>query len=71
MKAQQDHGLTGNAWTKRVGELRQMVNDLYDEGMFAPDEYVTYAVENYSDEFDDADIRIMRQEAERIYAANQ
>ena len=69
MKAQQDNGLTGNAWVKRVDELRQMVNDQYNESVSSPTEFVDYAVETYEDEFDAADIRIMRQEAERI--ANQ
>ena len=69
MKAQQDNGLTGNAWVKRISELRQMVNDQYNEGISSPTEFVDYAVANFDDEFDAADIRIMRQEAERI--ANQ
>ena len=70
MKAQQHHNLTGNAWTERVSELRQMVNDNYDESVQTPDEFVDYAVANYSDEFDAADVRIMRQEAERIVERN-
>jgi hypothetical protein len=68
MKAQQDNGLTGNAWVKRVDEIRQMVNDNYDEGVSTPGEFVEYAVETYEAEFDAADIRIMKQEAERIAA---
>lgn len=70
MKAQQDHGLTGNAWAKRVGELRQMVNDNYDESVSTPGEFVDYAVETYEAEFDAADIRIMRQEAESVAKRN-
>lgn len=68
MKAQQDHGFTDNAWVKRVGYLRQLVQDNYDESLATPAEFVDYAVENYEEEFDDADIRVMTREAERMSA---
>ena len=67
MKAQNEAGLTDNAWVERIGQLRQLVSDRYDTTQdTTPQEFVDYAVENYEEEFDDADIRIMLRHAEQM-----
>ena len=67
MKAQEERGLTDNAWVERIGQLRQLVSDDYDTSLnITPREFVDYAVENYEEDFDDADIRIMLRHAEQM-----
>lgn len=61
--------LTDSAWVARVGELRQMVNDLND----APaneaeiDYYLTSPDFFGNDDFDDADHTVLRREMQRQY----
>ena len=60
MKAQNEAGLTDNAWVKRIGELRQMVADQYDTTQnTTPREFVDWLVESAEEEFDSADERIL------------
>jgi hypothetical protein len=67
MRAQTEFNLTDNAWVERIGQLRQMVSDGYDTAWnTTPQEFVDYAVENYDEEFDEADIRIMLRHAEQM-----
>jgi hypothetical protein len=60
MRAQEEAGLTDNAWVERIGQLRQMVSDQYDPTRGAtPREFVDWLVENSAEEFDNADERIL------------
>lgn len=60
--------LTDNAWVDRIGELRQMVWDNYDTTIGTPDEFIEWFVDYDSEaEYHDDDIRILRQEAQRMY----
>jgi hypothetical protein len=58
--------LTDNAWVDRIGELRQMVWDNYDTTTATPDEFIEWFVDGEEAFYDD-DIRILRQEAQRMY----
>lgn len=46
-----DSGLTGNAWTERVEEIRQMVSDVQVAPTTARD--VEFYIEQFGLEFDD------------------
>lgn len=65
MKAQEDRGLTDNAWVERIGQLRQMVSDQYDPTTGATfNQFVDWLIENAEEEFDSADERILRRKAQ-------
>jgi len=51
MMGSNDSGLTGNAWTERVEEIRQMVSDVQDAPTTAED--VEFYIEQFDLEFDD------------------
>ena len=65
MRAQNEAGLTDNAWVERIGYLRQLVSDQYDtSNNTAPREFVDWMIESAEEEFDSADERIMLRHAE-------
>jgi hypothetical protein len=68
MRTNTTSNLTDNAWVQRIDELRQMVWDNYDTTA-TPDEFIEWFVdgEDAEEAFYDDDIRILRQEAQRMY----
>ena len=65
MRAQNEAGLTDNAWVERIGYLRQLVSDQYDtSNNTTPREFVDWMIESAEEEFDSADERIMLRHAE-------
>lgn len=65
MRAQNETGLTDNAWVQRIGQLRQMVSDQYDTSQnTTPREFVDWLIESADEEFDSADERILLRHAE-------
>jgi hypothetical protein len=65
MKAQEETNLTDNAWVRRIGYLRQLVDDQYDTTQnTTPQEFVDWLVDSAEEEFDSADERIMLRRAE-------
>jgi NADH:ubiquinone oxidoreductase subunit len=54
---------TDNDWVSRIGQLRQLIEDSYDEGTATPEEWVAWIAENV--ELDNDDIEFLRRELRR------
>lgn len=59
--------LTDNAWIERVGQLRQMVDDM-NPAPTTPEEIEWWLTEGWQD-LDADDVTVLRREIERKYGA--
>jgi len=57
--------LTDNAWVERIGQLRQLIADSYDENTDTPDEWIDWIVEESEYEVDQDDVDFLRREMKR------
>ena len=63
--------LEGNAWVRRLGELRQMVDDAYDPTLGTPMQWVEWVTTEGDQEFDMDDIDELLDAAERLFEREQ
>lgn len=69
MRAQEEKGLTDNAWVQRIGYLRQTVSDQYDTTQdTTPQQFIDWLIESAEEEYDQADERIMLRWAQELKA---
>ena len=63
--------LEGNAWVRRLGELRQMVDDAYDPTLGTPMQWVEWVTTEGEQEFNMDDIDELLDAAERLFEREQ
>ena len=63
--------LTDNAWVKRVGELRQMVDDCYDPADASAQEWVEWVTAQDGEEFDSDDVKVLSAYAQQVWESEQ
>lgn len=63
MRIHEASGLTDNAWTDRIGYLRQIVSDQYDPATGTPREFVDYLIDNAEEPFYTDDERVLMRAA--------
>ena len=65
MRTSERSTLEGNAWVRRVGELRQMVDDAYDPTLGTPMQWVEWYTTEADQQFDMDDVGELLDAAER------
>ena len=71
MRTSERSTLEGNAWVRRLGELRQMVDDAYDPTLGTPMQWVEWVTTEGDQEFDMDDIDELLDAAERLFEREQ
>ena len=71
MRTSERSTLEGNAWVRRLGELRQMVDDAYDPTLGTPMQWVEWVTTEGEQEFDMDDIDELLDAAERLFEREQ
>lgn len=67
MKTDERRNLTDNAWVRRVGDLRQQVDDAYNPPDGSPQDWVEWYTSQEDGEYDVDDCRVLLDRAEQLY----